>query len=143
MFYTIVSMKRLPTAVFLGFLLCISGLYAAEKQYATGKILTCQQKTRTRILYYQVDTAITKDDPYYEVAVQVEDTIYTGEHAPRHSADALPGEWLVPGTEVRLRLEKHYMFLTRPEGGELQFEITKRRAVAPAQNKSDPPSAKQ
>lgn len=136
-------MKRFPTAVFLGFLLWVSGLYAAEKPYVTGKIVNCQQKTRTRILYYQVDTPITKDDPYYEISVQVQDTVYTGEHNPHHAADTLPGEWMVPGAEVRLRLEKHYMFLTKPEGGELQFEITKRSAATPAQNKSDPPSAKQ
>jgi len=136
-------MKRNPITVLLVFLLWVPGLYAVEKQYQTGKVVNLEQKSRTRILYYQVDTPITKDDPYYQISVQVQDTVYVGQYAPRHSADTLPGEWMVPGAEVRLRLEKHYMFLTRPEGRELQFEITKRSAVAPAQKKPEPPSPKQ
>ncbi len=107
-------------------------LYAAEKLYQTGKIVDLQQKTTTRILYYQVNTPVTKDDPYYEVSVQVKDTIYVGDYTPRHASETLPDEWNVPGTEVRLRVEKHYMFLTRPAGSELQFVITKRIAAAPA-----------
>jgi hypothetical protein len=120
----------------------IPGLYAAEKQYQTGKMVDIQQKTTTRVLYYHVDTPITKDEPYYEVSVQVKDTIYVGDYTPRHSADTLPEEWNVPQAEVRLRLEKHYMFLTRPTGTELQFVIIKRIAAAPAQRISEPPSQK-
>ena len=120
----------------------IPGLHGAEKLYQTGQIVDLQQKTTTRVLYYQVDTPITKDEPYYEVSVQVRDTIYVGDYTPRHSADTLPEEWNVPQAEVRLRLEKHYMFLTRPTGTELQFMIVKRIAVAPAQKTSEPPSPK-
>ena len=118
----------------------IPGLYAAEKLYQTGKIVDIQQKTTTRVLYYQVNTPITKDEPYYEVSVQVKDTIYVGDYTPRHAADTLPEEWNVPQTEVRVRLEKHSMFLTRPVGSELQFVIVKRIAVTPAQKSSGPPS---
>jgi hypothetical protein len=107
-------------------------LRAAEKLYQTGKIVDLQQKTTTRILYYQVNTPVTKDDPYYEVSVQLKDTIYVGDYTPRHASETLPDEWNLPGTEVRLRIEKHYMFLTRPAGSELQFVITKRIAAAPA-----------
>lgn len=120
----------------------IPGACAVEKQYQTGKIVDIQQKTNTRVLYYQVNTPITKDEPYFEVSVQVKDTIYVGDYTPRHSADILPEEWNLPQAEVRLRLEKHYMFLTRPTGTELQFVITKRIAVAPAQKSSEPPSSK-
>ena len=120
----------------------IPGLYAAEKQYQTGNIVDVQQKTTTRVLYYQVNTPITKDEPYYEVSVRVGDTTYVGDYTPRHSADALPEEWNVPGAEVRLRLEKHSMFLTRPSGTELQFVIMKRVATAPAQKISESPSQK-
>jgi len=118
----------------------IPGLYAAEKLYQTGKIVDIQQKTTTRVLYYQVNTPITKDEPYYEVSVQVKDTIYVGDYTPRHAADTLPEEWNVPQAEVRVRLEKHSMFLTRPVGSELQFVIVKRIAVTPAQKSSGPPS---
>jgi hypothetical protein len=121
--------------------LAIPALYGVEKKYDTGKIVDIQQKTKTRILYYQVDTPVTKDDPYFEISVQVKDTIYVGEYSPRHSADTLPEEWNIPNAEVRLRLEKHYMFLTRPLGTELQCVITKRIPVAPAKKTSEPPSS--
>jgi hypothetical protein len=120
----------------------VPALYAAEKLYVTGKIIDVQQKTNTRVVYYQVNTPITKDEPYFEVSVQVKDTIYVGDYNPRHAADTLPDEWNVPQTEVRLRLEKHYMFLTRPAGSELQFVITKRTAVAPAPQTPESPSPK-
>ena len=117
-------------------------LHAAEKSFLTGKILDVRQKTTTRVLYYQVDTPITKDEPYYEVSVQVKDTIYVGDYTPRHASATLPDEWNVPQSEVRVRLDKHYMFLTRPAGTEVQFIIVKRMAAAPAQNSSEPPSPK-
>jgi hypothetical protein len=120
----------------------VPNLPAAEKPFLTGKILDVQQKTTTRVLYYQVDTPITKDEPYYEVSVQVKATIYVGDYTPRHASATLPDEWNVPQTEVRVRLDKHYMFLARPAGTEVQFVIVKRIAVAPAQNSSEPPSPK-
>ena len=120
----------------------VPNLHAAEKPFLTGKILDVQQKTTTRVLYYQVDTPITKDEPYFEVSVQVKDTIYVGDYTPRHASATLPDEWNVPQSEVRVRLDKHYMFLTRPAGTEVQFVIVKRMAAAPAQNSSEPPSPK-
>jgi hypothetical protein len=120
----------------------VPNLYSAEKPFLTGKILDVRQKTTTRVLYYQVDTPITKDEPYFEVSVQVKDTIYVGDYSPRHASATLPDEWNVPQTEVRVRLDKHYMFLTRPAGTEVQFVIVKRMAAAPAQNSSEPPSPK-
>jgi hypothetical protein len=68
----------------------VPNLHAAEKPFLTGKILDVQQKTTTRVLYYQVDTPITKDEPYYEVSVQVKDTIYVGDYTPRHASATLP-----------------------------------------------------
>ncbi len=121
----------------------LPGLHAAEKQvYQSGRIVDIQQKTKTRILYYQVDTPVTKEDPYFEVSVQIKDTIYVGDYSPRHAGDALSEEWNVPQAEVRLRLDKHYMYLMRPTGTELQFVITKRVAAARAQTISEPPSPK-
>ena len=138
--YWFLSMKYF--LVLLLAAVAISGLYAAEKQYETGKIVDIQQKTNTRVLYYQVNTPITKDEPYYQVSVQVKDVIYVGDYTPRHAGEALPEEWAVPQAEVRLRLEKHYMFLMRPAGTELQFVIIKRIAAVPAQKVSEPPSQK-
>ena len=122
--------------------IAIPGLHAAEKLYQTGKIVDIRQKTKSRILYYQVDTPVTKDEPFYEVSVQIRDTIYVGQYVPHHSSDTLPEEWNVPRAEVRLRLEKHYMFLTRPTGTEVQFVVTKRIAAPPAQKIPEAPSQK-
>jgi hypothetical protein len=120
----------------------IPGLYAAEKPYQMGKVVDIQRKAKNRVLYYQVDTPITKDEIYYELSVQVKDAIYVGDYSPRHSGETLPQEWNEPQAEVRLRLEKHYMFLTRPAGTELQFVITKRIAAAAAQKIPESPSQK-
>lgn len=120
----------------------VPGMSAVEKQYQTGQIVDIQQKSNTRVLYYLVNTPITKDEPYFEVSVQVKDMIYTGDYTPRHAADTLPDEWNLPHSEVRLRLEKRSMFLARPTGTELQFVITKRVAVTPAQKTSESPSPK-
>jgi hypothetical protein len=109
--------------LFLPLLLC-----AAESTYQSGKIVDLQRKTRSRILYYQVDTPVTQDDPYYEISVQLNKVVYTGDYAPRHAADTLPEDWKT-GTDVSIRLEKHYMFLQRPEGRELQFTLVKHKAA--------------
>jgi hypothetical protein len=122
-----------------------TGGYAASKQYDTGTIMNVEQKVHTRVLYYQVNTPITKDDPYYEISVQVKDTIYIGEYNPRHSADTLPEEWNVPRAEVRVRVEKRSIYLIRPTGTEVQVMIEKRvpAPAPPAKTTTDPaPSRK-
>lgn len=126
---------------FLLFVAVIPGLRAAEKPFATGKIVSVEDKVNTRVLYYQVNTPITRDDPYYEVAVQVKDTIYLGVYTPRHSKDLLPPEWL-PGAQVRVRLEEKHMFLLKPTGTELELPIAKRTFVKTGDEPS-PPSPKQ
>jgi hypothetical protein len=123
-------MKRTLRLIPVAFPLLIACLYAAESTYVLGTILDVQQKAHTRVLYYVVDTPITRDDPYFEIQIQIKDKIYTGEHATRHAADLLPSEWK-PDSEVRVRMEKHSMFLKRPDGEELEFTIT-RHTAAPA-----------
>jgi hypothetical protein len=136
------AMMKFYFVLVLAAALALPFSYAAEKQFQTGKIVDIQQKTTTRVLYYQVNTPVTKDEPYYEVSVQVKDTIYVGDYTPRHDSEMLPDEWNVPQAEVRIRLEKHYMFLTRPAGTELQFVITKRIAAVPAAKIPEPSSPK-
>ncbi len=113
-------------------------LSAAEKQYETGKIVDVQQKTTTRILYYQVDTPITKDDPYYELSVQVKNTLYLGKYVPRHADDTLPVEWQ-PGAEVDLRVDSHHMYLRKPSGVEVELAIVKHTLVPKVENKTPAP----
>jgi hypothetical protein len=110
------------------FLFLLLNVFAADSLYQTGKIVDIERKTRSRILYYQIDTPVTQDDPYYEISVQLKNVVYTGEYATRHAADTLPEDWKA-GAELRIRLEKHYMFLQRPEGRELQFTLVKHKAA--------------
>jgi hypothetical protein len=127
-------MKRSLRLIPVAFPLLISCLYAVENTYVMGTILEVQQKAHTRVLYYVVDTPITRDDPYFEIQIQIKDKIYTGEHATRHAADLPPSEWK-PESEVKIRLEKHSMFLQRPDGQELEFVIT-RHTAAPASSQT-------
>jgi len=108
-------------------------LNAAENAYQVSKIVNIQQKTRSRVLYYQVDTPVTQDDPYYEISVQLKNVIYTGEYTPRHAADTLPEDWKT-GTDLKIRLEKHYIFLERSEGREMQLRLVKNTAAKSAES---------
>src|ERR1700690_3731771 len=124
-------MKRILASVaLLAFLFSFSHLFAAETRYLPGRILTVEKKSRERVLYYLVNTPVTQDDPYYEIAVRVGDATYFGEYTPRHAAETLPDEW-IPDAAVELRTGKHYFFLKRPAGDEMQFLLVK-RTVTPA-----------
>ena len=130
-------MKRRLGLIPAVFLLLISNLHGAESSpFVTGKIVDIQAKARTKVLYYLVNTPITRDDPYFEIQIQVKDKIYTGEYAPRHAADVLSEAWK-PDAEVEVRVEKHTMFLKRPDGEDLEFGIT-RHVAAPAAPKAAP-----
>jgi hypothetical protein len=124
MFYTVNLMKRCATLALCCFL-ALPALAAIENQYQKGKVVDVQQKVNTRVLYYQVNTPITQDDPYYEVSVQVGDTTYVGQYTPRHAKDTLP-EDVVVSADVQVRLEKRHMFLKRSSGDELDLPIIKR-----------------
>ncbi len=129
-------MRRFLGSSFLVFFL-ISLLSAARKpeEYQSGKIMTVEQKTNSEVLYYLVNTPVTRDSPYFEVSIQVKDFLYRAQYTPRHSADGLPEDWK-SGAEVQVRLNKHDLFVKRPEGGEIQFAIEKRSpaTVASAPN---------
>ncbi len=103
---------------------------AARKQYVEGTIMDVQEKTTTRVLYYQVDTPITRDDAYYELSVQVKDTVYFGRYTPMHSSDTLPGDWHA-GSAVQARIDGRHLVLKRPGGTEMSFAFTKRPVMRP------------
>jgi len=115
--------------ILLGAVVLASG--ATGKLYQTGKIVEVEQKTNTTVLYYLVNTPVTRDDPYYQVTVQLKNTLYIAEYTPRHAADGLPVEW-VTDAPVEVRVEKRHIFLKRPGGDELDFAIIKRKTVASA-----------
>jgi hypothetical protein len=116
-------------------------LHAVEKQYTSAKIIDVQQKTKTRVLYYQVDTPITQDEPFYEVSVQLGDMIYLGRYVLRHSSDTLPGEWQ-PGFSVQARVDSHHFFLEKSSGVDVEFAIAKRTAVKLEPKALEPTPAK-
>jgi hypothetical protein len=113
---------------------------AAKKQYAAGTIVDVQEKKTTRVLYYQVDTPITQDDPYYEISVRIKDTVYFGRYTPMHSSDTLPEDWTV-GAAVQARIDGQHVVLKKPGGGEMSFAFTKRPVVKPEPSNAVPAPA--
>jgi hypothetical protein len=74
-------MKRILASVtLLVFLFSFSHLFAAEKQFLTGRIITVEKKFHERVLYYLVNTPVTQDDPYYEVSLQLGDSVFLTEY---------------------------------------------------------------
>ena len=120
-------MKRiLASAALLAVLFSLSDLYAAEKQFQTGRIVTVQKKFHERVLYYLVNTPVTQDDPYYEVSLQLDNTVILTEYTPRHAADELPAGWK-DDVEVEIKVTDKYHVSVKQQGGsELQLLITKR-----------------
>jgi hypothetical protein len=128
MFYTEDLLMLRRTALLpLIFLLSLMApyLYAAQKPYSTGKFLDIQQKTRDKVDLYLVNTPVTTAVPYFEVSIEFGNTDYIAEYTPRHSAEQLPEAWR-SGESVKGRVDKHHVYLQRPDGSELTFIITKR-----------------
>jgi hypothetical protein len=115
----------LPLSFFV-WLALIASLHGAQKVYSTGKFVDVQQKTREKVDVYLVNTPVTTAVPYFEVSVELEGMDYVAEYTPRHSGEELPEAWK-PGESVQGRVEKHRLFLKRPDGTETQFIIDKRR----------------
>jgi hypothetical protein len=137
-------MKRiLASAALLVFLLSSSHLYAAEKQYEPGRIVTVEKKFHERVLYYLVNTPITQDDPYYEITLQVGNIVLLTEFTPRHAADDLPDGWK-DSAEVQMKVtDKHHVWVKQNGGMELQLLIVKRiPATTPAAAPEPAPAKK-
>jgi len=110
-------------------LLCCAVLASdATPQYQKGKLVSLEQKKRSRVLYYQVNTPVTKEDPYYEIGVDANGTTYIGEYDPRHEDDTPPDSWKI-GDPIEVRLEKHYIYLKQPGSGDMKLEIIKHFAT--------------
>ena len=140
MFYTDgLLMLRRTVLLTLTFMLSLMApsLYAAEKTYSTGKFLDIQQKTRDKVDMYLVNTPVTTAVPYFEISVEFENTDYVAEYTPRHSSEQLPEAWR-SGESMQGRLDKHHIYLRRPDGSELPFTITRRRPVAKETVKEKP-----
>ncbi len=136
-------MKRmLASAALLVFLLSSSHLYAAEKQYEPGRIVTVEKKFHERVLYYLVNTPITQDDPYYEITLQVDNIVLLTEFTPRHAADDLPDGWK-DNAEVQMKVtDKHHVWVKQDGGMELQLLIVKRMPATTPSAAPEPAPAK-
>jgi len=112
-------------AVFLVIVGIAAVARAAEKPPEAGRIVDVQHKVNTRVLYYLVNTPVTQDDPYYEVAIEIGNTVYRGVHTPTHRGDTLPEEWK-PAAEVQVKVEGRSFSVKRPDGSQMDFTIVKR-----------------
>ena len=137
MLYTAFGMKRIAVTalVLLGLALDLLGV---EPQYQVAVLLSVERKINTRVLYYIVNTPITKDEPYYEVSLRLKDTLYIARYTPRHPNDTLPDGWKA-GSSVQARIEGHYLFIQRPGESDWKLLITKRKAVK-ATEENPPPA---
>jgi len=114
----------------LGLLVSIAvPCFAVESGYQSLTIVRAEQKTRDRVLLYLVDTPIYQEDPYFEVEVRVGDRLLLAERDPDKKWEMLPIDWK-PGTTVKGRVDKHHLYLQRPNGTEVQFLIVRRTKAA-------------
>jgi hypothetical protein len=118
----------LDALLFLGL---SAGSFAVESGPLTLTIVRAEQKTRDRVLLYLVDTPIYQEDPYFEVAVRAGELVVVAERDPEHKWETLPADWK-PGATVQGRIEKHRLYLRRPNGSYVRFIITS-RTKAPAE----------
>ena len=114
---------------------------ATRRAYVDGTLESVEQKTTTRVLYYQVDTPITQEDPYFEVSVRIKDMVYSGRYTPMHASDALPEEWTT-GATVQARIDGRHLVLKRPGGTEMSFTFTKRPVEKPPGSSDTRPTNK-
>jgi len=105
----------------------------AERSYDAARIVDLQQKTREKVDMYLVNTPVTTAVPYFQVSVELRETVYLAEYAPRRAGEELPEAWRV-GETVQCRVEKHHIYVQRPDGTEMQWSITKKSLID--QNKS-------
>lgn len=128
MSYTEFYMKRFTASAIL-ILVGVATALAAENKYQPGTILSVEQKATTRVVYYVVDTPITKSDPYYDVSVQLKDTVYRARYTPRHKDDELPDEWKA-GSSVQARVQGRHLVLKDPGGSDVELVILKKRPAS-------------
>jgi hypothetical protein len=107
--------------------------FAVESTYFPLTIVRSEVKTRDRVVYWEVNTPIYHEDPYFEVAVRVSGALIVAERDPeRH--EMLPMDWK-PGVRIQGRVDKRHLYLQRPNGSEVRFIIT-HRTKAPQERES-------
>jgi hypothetical protein len=118
-------MKVRILPVWIGILAAVTAAHGVQKDYATGKVLEVQERTRDRVLLYQVNTPIMTEDPSFTVSVEVNGTVYDAEYLPHSPRELFPEFWK-PEENALVRIDKHFMFLKRRDGTEAKFLITRK-----------------
>jgi hypothetical protein len=132
----------LAIAALLVFLVSSSHLYAAEKQYEDARIITVEKKFHDRVLYYQGNTPIIQEDPYYEITLRSGDLMLLTEFTPRHADDDLPDGW-TGSAKVQIKVtDKHHVSVKREGGMELQLLLVKRLPMTETAADPEPAPAK-
>jgi hypothetical protein len=128
-------MSRWKLLVSMVVILClfVSHSYAAQQPFGKGVLKDIQEKTREKIDMYLVNTPVTSLVPYFLVAVDLGDITYLAEYTPRRAGEELPEAWKV-GETVACKVDKHHLYLQRPDGTEIQFSITKKTPISPKQS---------
>jgi hypothetical protein len=132
----------LASATILLFLVSSGHLYGAEKQYEAGRIVTVEKKFHERVVYYQVNTPITQDDPYFEITLRLGDLTLLTEFTPRHAADELPEGWTGNAKVLIKVTDKHHVWVKQDGGTELQLLLVKRLPTAETAADPEPAPAK-
>ena len=106
--------------------------FAVENGVLTLTIIRAEVKTRDRLVYWVVNTPLYHEDPYFEVAVRAPGTnvMIVAERDPEMRGEMLPQDWK-PGELVEGRVDKHHLYLKRPNGIEMRFIITRRTKAPP------------
>jgi hypothetical protein len=115
-------MKRRILLLGTVLLTAMTGIDAVQRDDVTGKIVDVQERTRDRVLLYQVNTPIMTEDPYVTISVDVNGIVYKGELLPRNHQEVFSDIWKARET-VQLRLDKHFMYLRREDGSEVKFLV--------------------
>ena len=119
--------------ILLAVMVCLglqASLLAVEGTYFPLTIVRAEVKTRDRVVYWQVNTPIYHEDPYFEVAVRIGETLVVGQRDPDPRHETLPAAWKA-GVEVPGRVDKRHLYLQRPNGSEVRFIITHRSEAQP------------
>ncbi len=92
-------------------------------------IIRAEIKMRDRVAYWEVNTPIYHEDPYFEVEVQTAGMILVAERDPQNRSEILPPDWK-PGVMLKGHVDKRHLYLERPDGTEMRFIIIRRKKIS-------------
>ena len=97
---------------------------AAEKVYQKGKYLDVNSQAYQKNVG---DNSVLRHEN--DLSVQIDNIVYVGQcEETRHFSSCRPGTWII-GDLIDVRIDKDYMYLRKPDGGEVKTRIVKRVRV--------------